>query len=297
MRRPVLLITLALLAFAPSAAASGSPDLIRLPDGFAPEGIAAGSGRTLFVGSLVDGAVYAADARTGAGAVRVAGRAGRSAAGLEADRRGNLFVAGGATGTAFVYDSRSGADLAQYAFAGAGFVNDVAVTRDGAWFTDSNVPRLYVVRKDRRGRPAGTRIVELSGDIAYQPAPAFNLNGIVAARGGRLLIAVQSATGKLFTITRAGRTREIDLGGQTLLNGDGLLLRGRTLYVVRNRDNLIAVVRLDPRLRSGRVIGSLTDPDFDVPTTIAAQGGRLYAVNARFGTPPAGARYDIVKVG
>ncbi len=30
----------------------------------------------------------------------------------------------------------------------------------------------------------------------------------------------------------------------------------------------------------------ITDPDFDVPTTIDEFGKRLYAVNARFTTPP-----------
>ena len=29
-----------------------------------------------------------------------------------------------------------------------------------------------------------------------------------------------------------------------MTNGDGLLLRGRTLYVVQNRDNKVAVVKL-----------------------------------------------------
>jgi hypothetical protein len=46
------------------------------------------------------------------------------------------------------------------------------------------------------------------------------------------------------------------------------------------------------------VVATLTDEDFDVPTTIAFQAGRLYAVNARFGTTdPQPARYDIVRVG
>jgi hypothetical protein len=46
------------------------------------------------------------------------------------------------------------------------------------------------------------------------------------------------------------------------------------------------------------VVTTLTDPDFDIPTTVAFQAGRLYAVNARFGNPdPASARYDIVRVG
>ena len=37
----------------------------------------------------------------------------------------------------------------------------------------------------------------------------------------------------------------VDLGGEILTNGDGLLLQGRTLYVVQNRLNLVAEFRLN----------------------------------------------------
>ncbi len=92
-------------------------------------------------------------------------------------------------------------------------------------------------------------------------------------------------------------TREIDLGGGSVPNGDGILLEGRTLYVVQNRDNKIAVIALSDDLRSGRITRYITDPDFDVPSTIDDTRDHLYAVNARFGTPsPGTARYDVVKV-
>ena len=79
-------------------------------------------------------------------------------------------------------------------------------------------------------------------------------------------------------------------------SGDGLLLVGRTLYVVQNQLNRVAVVRLAPRLGSGTIVRHLTSPALDVPTTIDDFGTRLYAVNARFGTPvtPATA-YDVVQ--
>jgi hypothetical protein len=77
----------------------------------------------------------------------------------------------------------------------------------------------------------------------------------------------------------------VDLGGTTLANGDGMLRCGRTLYVVRNLDNEVDVVRLDRRGTSGRLVRTLTSPDFDVPTTVAAFGGSLYLPNARFTTP------------
>ena len=75
--------------------------------------------------------------------------------------------------------------------------------------------------------------------------------------------------------------------GAPLVNGDGLLLQGRRLYVVHNLLNKVSVVDLDPRgFTSGTVVGELTSANFDIPTTIASLGNRLYVVNARFSTPP-----------
>ena len=59
---------------------------------------------------------------------------------------------------------------------------------------------------------------------------------------------------------------------------------GDTLYVVRNRMNLVADVDLADDLGSGEVVAELTSEDFDVPTTITLTRGSLWAVNARFGT-------------
>ncbi len=42
------------------------PEVIPLPDTFAPEGLATGTGPTLYAGSLADGDVAAVDLRTGA---------------------------------------------------------------------------------------------------------------------------------------------------------------------------------------------------------------------------------------
>jgi len=299
----VLLVLGALMALPATAGAAAFPDTIPLPAGWQPEGIASGRGGSLYVGSIPTGAVWKGDARTGRGDVLVPGQAGRSAIGLKVDRRDRLFVAGGATGRAFVYDARSGADLAAYQLAAPGaatFVNDVAVTSHAAWFTDSAAAQLYALPLGRHGRLPGqgrVRTLPLTGDFRLQPGN--NLNGIVAADGGRALVSVQTNTGRLFRIDpRTGVTRAIDLGEDRLVNGDGLLLAGRVLFVVQNRDNKIAVVVLSRSLDRGRVVATLTDPDFDVPTTIAFQAGHLYAVNARFGTTdPQPAHYEIVKVG
>jgi hypothetical protein len=48
---------------------------------------------------------------------------------------------------------------------------------------------------------------------------------------------------------------------------------------------MIAKIRLSADLGSGTVLTRITNADFDVPTTIAEHGNRLYAVNARFPPP------------
>jgi len=295
MRRKLLLTiwtaVAAVVLATPLAANSNFPEKIALPDGFRPEGIAIGKRATFYVGSIPTGAIYRGSLKTGEGTVFIPGAPGRAAIGVELSH-GRLFVAGGPTGKGFVYSARTGellveAQLASLPIdtgANATFVNDVVVARGGAYFTDSRRPFLY-----RLGRHGAVTRIPLTGDIVY--GPGNNANGIDATPNGKTLIIVQTniapSPSKLFTVNRrTGAAREIKLN-LAITNGDGILLDGgRTLYVVQNRDNKVAVIRLDRRLTTGTVVQQITDPDFDVPTTIDEFGKRLYAVNARFTTPP-----------
>jgi sugar lactone lactonase YvrE len=300
MRRLALLAIALLAAALPATAAahhpSGSPfpKLIALPVGFQPEGIAIRH-KTFFVGSIPTGAVYRGDLRTGTGDVLVQPQADRAAIGLKVSRDGRLFVAGGPTGKAFVYDARTGAPLAEHALAGGTpFINDVALRHGTAYFTNSRAPEVFAV--PLRGGPV--RHIAITGDFQQTGDPtATNLNGIAVA-GHDTLVLVQTNTGKLFAADAdTGVAKEIDLGGANVVNGDGLLLIGRVLFVVQNRLNQIAVVFLSRDLSQGRVVKTITDPAFDVPTTIAAAHRHLFAVNARFGTPsPETASYNVVRV-
>jgi sugar lactone lactonase YvrE len=95
----------------------------------------------------------------------------------------------------------------------------------------------------------------------------------------------------------SGQAVLIDLGGGSVPNGDGILLVGSTLYVVQNALNQIAVIQLGSGLASGTIIETITNPNFQVPTTIARSGRTLYVVNAKFGTPPTpDTPYEVVKV-
>jgi sugar lactone lactonase YvrE len=284
----VLMLLVGITALATSVAGAQTaafPSKIDLPDGFQPEGIAT-AGERFYVGSIPTGAIYRGSLRTGQGALFIPAQAGRAAIGMKIDR-GRLFVAGGPTGNGFVYSAKNGALVRTYAFsAGGSFINDVVVTKRAAWFTDSSKPVLHRVALSASGRPAASfTTVSLSGD--YVQGSGFNVNGIDATPDGKTLVIVQSNTGKLFTVTPSGVATTIALASnESVPNGDGILLDGKTLYVVQNQLNVIAKISLSANLRSGRVLTRISAAEFDVPTTIAELGSRLYAVNARFGTAP-----------
>jgi sugar lactone lactonase YvrE len=147
---------------------------------------------------------------------------------------------------------------------------------------------LYRVPLGPGGRPGAASAmtaVTLEGD--YVQGSGFNVNGVDATPNGKTLVFVQSATGKLFTTGANGIARAITLaGGESVPNGDGILLDGKTLYVVQNQLNVVAKISLAANMRSGRVVRRIANTGFDVPTTIAELGNRLYAVNARFGPAP-----------
>jgi len=263
------------------------PDRVELPTGFQPEGITIGKKPVAYLGSRADGDIYAADLRTGNGRVISQGP-GTASVGLKIDRTGRLlYVAGGGSGSGRVVNIRTGAIQASSQFTDqTSFVNDVVLTKRTAWFTDSLQPQLYGLSTNRPGKAAKVRTMPLTGDWVQAPG-VNNANGIAETPDRRALLVVQSNTGLLHRVNPAtGVTRTVDLGGYALTNGDGLLVRGRTLYVVQNRLNQVAVIKLNAAGRQGRLVETLKSPDFDVPATVAAYRDTLYLPNARFTTQP-----------
>jgi hypothetical protein len=286
-------VTVAALALTSAPATAGSdrdrhhsPSRIDLPNGWQPEGITT-DGRSLYVGSLADGAIWKASPRSGRGRILADGATGRVAVGVDYDRwRDLLWVAGGPTGEVRAQDARTGEVVATYSFGEGRFLNDLVVTQHAVYVTDSFSAELAVVPLHRRHlpRPGQVRTLPLTGDFSVVP-DAFNLNGIVA--GHRWLIAVQSVNGRLFRIDpRTGDTHRIKVRGARLVNGDGLELSGDVLYVVRNQNNKVVALDLNRWLTKARRVAVLRSPDLDVPTTAAALGRSLWVVNARFNTDP-----------
>jgi hypothetical protein len=193
------LAIIATLAAAP-ATANSFPDEIDLPDGWQPEGIT-NDGTTLYVGSLVDGAIWRGTLPSGTGAEFIPGVDGQMAVGLDYEEaHDRLWVAGGGGSSIRVYDATTGELLETYTFA-SGFVNDIVATPGAVYATDSNIQQLLVVPLAADGSlpaPGDAFTLPLTGDITYETG--FNANGIAYARGR--LVIVQSNTGSRSAGTR-----------------------------------------------------------------------------------------------
>ena len=293
----VLATTAVVLLASSRPFARSFPDLIPLPANFGPEGIAVGNGSTFYVGSLggpsgtTAGQILVGDLRTGR-VVELVAPNGVPATGIKHDPRSNLlFVARAGSGMGTVFDAATGSLVASYQFQipttpTTTFVNDAVVTRDAAYFTDTRAPFLYRVALGPGGEP--------STSFTRIPLGTITTNGIVATRNGEHLFVVNAAAGavrQLYRVDTATNTIvPVDLGGQALDNADGLLLRGKTLYVVQNQLNRVAVVELSSDFLSGTITRIITEPfasdeRLRVPTTIAAFGDALYVVTAGFAPP------------
>jgi hypothetical protein len=274
---------------------------IDLPAGFAGEGVDVGRGSTFYAGSLADGRIARGNLRRKTSEVWVSDPVLAPAVGLDADVRHHLlWVAGGDTGQATAYRIPSGrATDVLTLTTGPAFINDVVATRRAAYFTNSMAPELYRVPVSPGHRVGEPETLTLSGPAA-EFVPGFNLNGIDATRNGKTLIVVNSAKGELYTVdARTGESALIDLGGGSVRTGDGILLAGRTLYVLQNGNapgvpNQIAVIRLSPDLSSGRIVKTLTSPLFETATTLAKRGDVIVAVNAQFGGAPIDPEAEVV---
>lgn len=303
MRKVALLLSVLFLVLAavPAGAARQFPDEIDLPDGYFPEGIAVGKGSTFYVGSLSDGSIYKGDLRTGEGAVLTDPAGQFQTVGIEVDSKERIWVAGGPFGTGRVYDGRTGELLETYTFTAPfeSFVNDVVVTNEAAYFTDSGTseltpdppnfvfagePRLFVVPLGSgQSLPDQSAVQTLPTNIPDLGFP--NLNGIETTPGGSNLIVGHTLAEALYTVDpTTGDGTPIDLGGVPLVGNDGLIRRGTTVYVVENALNQVSAVKIGPDGSSGVVTNVYSVVGAETPTTAGLFGNALYAVDARFGS-------------
>jgi sugar lactone lactonase YvrE len=205
--------------------------------------------------------------------------------GMKADQAGRLWLSGGRTGLMAVVDAKSGKEIRRFEVPtrDKSLINDVVVVESGAYYTDTFVPTLW--RVPLHGDHVGELEpwLDLSGTpIQYEKGA--NLNGIAATADGRTLIVVQMNRGLLFRIDVGSRqVTPIDSGGEALNTADGLVLDGRTLYVVRQGEEEIVTIQLSEDLSKARVVNRFRDPAVLAwPATAALVGDELVVVNTQF---------------
>ncbi len=280
---------LLVIAFA-TAQVPADRDTYEIPgDSTFPEGIAVhASEGAFYVSGAGSGAIYRVDLATGeATPLLEPGSRGQFATiGLTVDDQGRLWAAGGGTGEILRFDDPNAASVDAPSLvistppADATFLNDLVAAPNGdVYVTDSNRPTLFRV-------PAGTSEAEAFLDFAGTPfeyQDGINANGIAITDDGALLVVVAANTGRLYRIDLETRgVSEIALEGGPLTGGDGLVLDGRTLYVVQNGPDQVAVVTLSEDLTEGTIERTLGGDRLSSAATAALVDDQLLVVNAQF---------------
>lgn len=280
----VALLSLLLPTALPAQADAPPTGEIVLDGATSAEGIAAGEGTTFYAGELSTGDIFRGDIRKGTATRFIHAPQGRAAVGMKADICNDLlFVAGGGTGKAFVYDTDTGKPVADFDLA-KGFINDVTLTSEGAWFTNSAAAELYFLPVGEHGDLGTIRTLELHGPAA-KLTPGFNLNGIAATGDGQTLIVAHTANGTLYTVNpETGKSAAIK--GADVPFVDGILVQGDNVWAVQNQLNQIKRLDLSSDLSSADERNTIKSAAFDIPTTVAKFDNTLVAVNAQFNQPP-----------
>jgi len=263
-----------------------------LPDGFTyPEGIALEAKASAFyTASAENGAVIRVELASGRSRVVVPGgvlmKQGSpfpGLLGLKLDTTNRLWIAGGLTDAMFVVDARSGNVIKRFQSPReGGLINDVVVTQDAGYFTDSFNPVLWRVPIE------GATLGELEpwftlDDSPIKYAKGVNLNGIAVTPDEKQLIVVQMDQGLLYRIDIASKhITPIDAGGAALSGGDGLVLDHNMLYVVRQTKGEVVALELSSDGNSVKARSTFSDPALQYPATAAKAGDRLLVVNTQF---------------
>jgi len=301
LRKPwiVLMLVAAGVLLAQPASARKPSGPIVLDGANSAEGIAAGHGTTFYAGDLFAGDIYRGDFALGTASLFIDAPEGSQATGMSFDdATGFLYVSGGFTGQGHVYDTADGSTIASYQFADPStgpVINDVTITGDGAYFTNSTAPVLYFVPIND-GQPGDFSTLTVTGPAADLTGD-FNLNGIVSTADGGTLIVAHSANAALYTVDpETGASALIE--GVSVPNVDGIVLQGRLLWAVQNFSNQVSAIKLSADLGSGHVKDVITNENFEIPTTAALWGSRLGVIQAKFdtGLPPTADTYEVVIV-
>ena len=296
------------------------PDLIPMPVGIEAEGIEMGRDTDFFVGALSytgnltnAGTVFKGNLVTGEGQVLVP-PTGKPLSGLSYDVRTDYLYAATGFSAGFsgpfweqgvkVYAGTSGRLLEEIIFGDDMVINDVLVTDTAVYCTDSVSTTLYKIPLENDGKVFSSAVekIEMTG---FEMVEGFNANGLTGDFDGKKLVVVNNNSGVLYLVdTESGAASPVNIQGeeQLFVNGDGLYMDGRTLYIMQQFTQKIAVVELSDDLTQGTFVKNIVSDDFAIPTTITGYGNCIYAINTNYleltaeGADPTLVQTEVVKV-
>jgi Cu-Zn family superoxide dismutase len=177
--------------------------------------------RFFYTGSLINGTVYrgSLDAKN-VDVFLTPGSSGlKSAAGIKVDEQSRLWIID-SEGRVLVYDTGKKVKLHTFVLEGPGksIVNDLTLSREFAYVTDSGRPFLYRLPVTLPANNPETTVrpwLTVDPPIFYAHAAipfSINLNGIVASLDGKTLLTIQSDAGILYRVdvdkVEAGKPKE-----------------------------------------------------------------------------------------
>lgn len=160
------------------------------------------------------------------------------------DRTNHLFVAGCLYVKAFVDDADAGALIMEYQLNNSGEfgpVNDLTITRDAVYFSDSFRPVLYRLPLSRHGGipldPGAATEVSLPGDFTNSGPFCCAGNSIVSTPNGSTLIIGHSNLARRYRLgTPNGDVERIAVDGPLTGFLDGIAMQGDTLHIMTPYD-------------------------------------------------------------
>ncbi|MFF0344814.1 SMP-30/gluconolactonase/LRE family protein [Kribbella sp. NPDC004875] len=223
-----------------------------------------------------------------------------TARGVNVDSQGRVYVAGGPNGI----DHPGAPDLWVYSPDGKllaalrtgvpnAFLNDLVIGPDGAaYFTNSNAPQIFRVA-ERHGQWTVTTWADAKGTI--ETSTGFNLGGIALSPDRRALVVAQGNVGRLWRFDlRTARATAVDTGGADLVNADGLVQQGASLWVVQNFSRVLSTLQLSADGSSARLVSATPTAADRVLTTAKLAQGRLLVVDSKFDEATAVPPYQVI---
>ena len=291
---PAAVILLALPFLSASAGDKPFPEIVPALYDSLPEGFAIGKGHTAYNGS-VDGSIFKMDLRSGEGDVLNPQETPNPydclKLGMRVDSRtNNLFVAGCWYENLLVYDADSGEVKAEYQLGPMfeSLVNDLAITKDAVYITDSFLPYIYRLPLAKNGglpdNADGVTTIDLPAEFIMDwEGDCCGGNGIVATPDGKTLIIGHSLLSALYRVNPVtGEVIEIEVSPPLTGFLDGLVMHGRTLYIMNPAWETVQVVELDKEMLTGEFVGTITDPSMSGVASGALFGKSLYVNNAHY---------------